>query len=82
MELQYTKWQTQRRCAPDDEMLNHMLLIKGCSKLNLTYQIYYLAEEAERQGAAFVLRVLKGSRLSPELRRFIKAHKQTKLERI
>lgn len=82
MELQYTKWQTQRRCAPDDEMLNHMLLIKGCSKLNLTYQIHYLAEQAEREQTTFVLRVLKTCKLSPELRGFIKAHKQTKLERI
>lgn len=81
MNVQYTKWQTQRRCVPDKEELNIMLLIKGCSHLNLTYQIYFLAEEAERRGVRFILRVLKGCRISSELRQFIKEHKNTKLER-
>ena len=81
MNMQYTKWQTQRRCIPDKEELNTMLLIKGCSHLNLTYQIHFLAEEAERRGVRFILRVLKGCRISSELRQFIKEHKNTKLER-
>lgn len=81
MNIQYTRWQTQRRCVPDKEELNIMFLIKACSRLNLTYQIYYLAEEAEREGKHFVLRVIKGCRVSSELRRFIKAHKSTRLER-
>ena len=81
MEIQYTKWQTQRMCVPDKEELNIMLLIKGCSRLNLTYQIYFLAEKAEREQSSFVLRVLKGCRLSPELRQFIKEHKCTRMER-
>ncbi len=81
MNTQYTKWQTQRRCVPDTEELNIMLLIKACSHLNLTYQIYYLAEDAERSGKRFILRVLKGCRISSELWQFIKEHKNTKLER-
>lgn len=81
MNIQYTKWQTQRRCVPDKEELNVMLLIKGCSRLNLTYQIYFLAEEAERRQTLFVLRVVKGCRISSELRQFIKEHKRTRLER-
>lgn len=81
MNIQYTKWQTQRRCVPDTEELNIMILIKACSRLNLTYQIYYLAEEAEYQQTRFVLRVMKGCKLSPELRQFIKEHKRTRLER-
>lgn len=81
MNIQYTKWQTQRRCAPDKTELNVMLLIKACSRLNLTYQIYFLAEEAEREQTLFVLRVIKGCRLSAELRQFIKEHKRTRLER-
>ena len=47
MKIQYTKWQTQRQCLPDQRTSNTMLLIKACSRLNLTYQIWYLAEEAE-----------------------------------
>lgn len=81
MNTQYTKWQTQRRCVPDKEELNIMFLIKACSHLNLTYQIYFLAEDAERSGGRFILRVLKGCRVSSELRQFIKEHKNTKLER-
>ena len=81
MNIQYTKWQTQRRCAPDTEQLNIMLLIKACSRLNLTYQIYYLAEDAEYRQVRFILRVTKGCKLSPELRQFIKEHKNTRLER-
>lgn len=81
MKIQYTRWQTQRRCVPDKEELNIMFLIKCCSRLNLTYQIYYLAEEAEREGKRFILRIVKGCRVSSELRLFIKEHKNTKLER-
>ncbi len=81
MNIQYTKWQTQRRCTPDKTELNVMLLVKACSRLNLTYQIYFLAEEAERKQILFVLRVIKGCRLSAELRQFIKEHKRTRLER-
>ncbi len=81
MELQYTKWQTQRRCLPDKEKLNVMLLVKGCSHLDLTYQIYYLAEEAERRKARFVLRIIKGCRTTARLRQFIKEHAYTRLER-
>ncbi len=67
MNIQYTKWQTQRRCAPDTEQLNIMLLIKACSRLNLTYQIYYLAEDAEYRQVRFILRVTKGCKLSGRL---------------
>ena len=81
MEIQYTKWQTQRMCVPDDETLNIMLLIKACQKLNLTYQIQYLVEKAEHEGSTFILRVLKSCKLSPELRKFMKEHKQARLER-
>ena len=81
MKIQYTKWQTQRQCLPDQRTSNTMLLIKVCSRLNLTYQIWYLAEEAEREQSKFRLRVLKGCRLSSELRQFLKEHRHTKLER-
>ena len=82
MRIQYSVWQTQRRCYPDKEELNYMILVKGCKHLNLTYQIYSLGEEAERLQKRFVLRVLKACKISPELRQFIKEHKGTPLERI
>lgn len=81
MNIQYTKWQTQRRCVPDKTELNVRLVVKGCSRLDLTYQIFFLAEEAEREQALFVLRVLKGCKISSNLRQFIKEHKYTRLER-
>ena len=81
MKIPYSRWQTQRRCLPDLEECNIMLLVKGCSRLDLTYQTYYLAEEAERRQVRFVLRVVKGCRISAELRQFIKEHRRTKLER-
>ncbi|NBI11592.1 hypothetical protein D1641_16575 [Colidextribacter sp. OB.20] len=81
MNIPYSRWQTQRRCLPDKVELNIMFLIKVCSRLNLTYQIYYLAEEAERRKVQFILRVPKGCRISAELRQFIKEHQWTKLER-
>ncbi len=81
MKIQYTHWQTQRRCLPDNEELNYMILIKACSCLTLTYQIYYLGEEAERSGKKLLLRIPKGCRTSLELRQFIKEHENTRLER-
>ena len=81
MNIPCSRWQTQRRCLPDKVELNVMFLIKVCSRLSLTYQIYYLAEEAERRKVRFVLRAPKGCRISGELRQFIKAHRWTKLER-
>ena len=81
MNIPYSRWQTQRRCLPDKVELNVMFLIKVCSRLSLTYQIYYLAEEAERRKVRFVLRAPKGCRISGELRQFIKDHRWTKLER-
>lgn len=81
MNIPYSRWQTQRRCLPDKVELNVMFLIKVCSRLSLTYQIYYLAEEAERRKMRFVLRAPKGCRISGELRQFIKEHRWTKLER-
>ena len=42
MKPQYSKWQTQRRCAPDQKNIMgryHWILVKGCSRLRLTYQI-------------------------------------------
>ena len=81
MNIPHSRWQTQRRCLPDKVELNVMFLIKVCSRLSLTYQIYYLAEEAERRKVRFVLRAPKGCRISGELRQFIKEHRWTKLER-
>ena len=81
MNIPYSRWQTQRRCLPDKVELYVMFLIKVCSRLSLTYQIYYLAEEAERRKVRFVLRAPKGCRISGELRQFIKEHRWTKLER-
>lgn len=81
MNIPYSRWQTRRRCLPDKVELNIMFLIKACSRLTLTYQIYYLGEEAECRGMRFILRVPKGCRISAELRQFIKEHKWTKLER-
>ena len=81
MNIPYSRWQTQRRCLPDKVELNVMFLIKVCSRLSLTYQIYYLAEEAERRKVRFILRAPKGCRISGELRQFIKEHRWTKLER-
>ena len=40
MNIPYSRWQTQRRCLPDKVELNVMFLIKVCSRLSLTYQIY------------------------------------------
>ena len=48
MKPQYSKWQTQRRCLPDKEWAvatYHRILVKGCSRLKLTYQLHYLIEE-------------------------------------
>ena len=81
MKAQYSVWQTQRRCCPDHTERNRMILVKGCSRLGLTYQIAYLSEEAERRGLRFILRVPKGCRLSAALRQFLREHKQTRLER-
>ena len=80
MNIPYSRWQTQRRCLPDKVELNVMFLIKVCSRLSLTYQIYYLAEEAERRKVRFVLRAPKGCRISGELRQFINEQRWTKLE--
>ena len=48
MQIQYTKWQTQRRSLPDKIFLSTGILVKACSRLNLTWQIRNLAEAAER----------------------------------
>ena len=81
MQIQYTKWQTQRRSLPDKIFLSTGILVKACSRLNLTWQIRNLAEAAERGEFYFQLNVPKGCRFSPELRQFLKEHKHTKVKR-
>lgn len=85
MRPQYGKWQTQRRCLPDKEWVvgkYHRILVKACSRLKLTYQIYYLAEESERGKKSFLITVPKGCRVSPELQQFIREHQYTTLKRV
>ncbi len=82
MEVQYTKWQTRRRSLPDKKQLSTASLVKGCSRLNLTWQIYNLAEDAEQGKFYLQLIVPKGCRFSPELRQFLKEHKNTKVKRV
>ncbi len=36
MKIPYSKWQTQRRCSPDQKNIMgryHWILVKGCSRL-------------------------------------------------
>lgn len=85
MEPQYSKWQTRRRCRPDQENVvgrYRWILVKGCSRLRLTYQIHELAEEAERRKLSFLITVPKGCRVSPELQQFIREHRYTMLKRV
>lgn len=85
MRPQYSKWQTQRRCLPDKEWAvatYHRILVKACSRLKLTYQIYYLVEESERKKSPFLITVSKGCRVSPELRQFIREHRYTTLKQV
>ena len=84
MKPQYSKWQTQRRCAPDQKNIMgryHWILVKGCSRLRLTSQIRYLGEAAEKEKAHFLITIPKGCRVSPELRQFIREHQYTTLKR-
>ena len=85
MKPQYSKWQTQRRCLPDKEWAvakYHRILVKGCSRLKLTYQLHYLIEESERKKSPFLITVPKGCRVSPEIRQFIREHQYTTLKRV
>lgn len=85
MQPQYSRWQTQRRCLPDQENIvgrYHWILVKGCTRLRLTYQIYSLGEEAEQRKLSFLITVPKGCRVSPELQQFVREHRYTTLKRV
>ncbi|MCI8652301.1 MAG: hypothetical protein HFF11_01220 [Angelakisella sp.] len=85
MKIPYSKWQTQRRCSPDQKNIMgryHWILVKGCSRLRLTYQIRYLGEAAEKEKAHFLITVSKGCRVSPELQQFVREHRYTTLKRV
>ena len=60
----------------------HRILVKACSRLKLTYQLYYLMEESERGKIPFLITVPKGCRISPELWQFIREHRYTTLKRV
>ena len=84
MKIQYTRWQTRRRSLPDQKKSpsgSGWVLGKSCSTLHLTYQIYNLAEEAERQKAILRLIVPKKCKLSPELKDFLKENTFIKVVR-
>ena len=62
MKIQYTRWQTRRRSLPDQKRSpggSGWILGKSCATLGLTYQIYTLAEETQRQKAILRLIVPK-----------------------
>ncbi len=84
MKDQYTRWQTRRRSLPDQRKSpngNAWILGKSCSTLHLTYQIYNLGEETERQKAFLQLIVPKKCKLSLELQQFLKEHRYIRLIR-
>lgn len=84
MKDQYTRWQTRRRSLPDQKKSpsdNGWILGKSCLTLHLTYQIYNLAEETERQKAFLRLIVPQKCKLSPGLQYFLKEYKYVKVIR-
>ena len=84
MKIQYTRWQTRRRSLPDQKRSpggSGWILGKSCATLGLTYQIYTLAEETQRQKAILRLIVPKKCKFSPALKEFLKEQKYVKVIR-
>jgi len=83
MEYRYTPHQVARGSRPDAVAGNMWYLIKAASLVRLTYQIRILTFMATERGARLVIRVPKSSRVSPDLRAFVKANSRVlKVEKV
>lgn len=76
MEVRYTKHQVARTTRPDAERNGVLYLIKACSALRLTYQIYLMTYIAISQDRKLVIDVPKRCQLSSALRDWQKKHSQ------
>lgn len=74
MNFRYTKHQVARGARADAEQNERLYLFKHVDTLRATYQIRWLAEEAERRGTKLVLRVPKACRIAPSLSAFRREH--------
>ena len=83
MEYRYTGHQAARGSRPDAVSGNTWYLIKATSLLRLTYQIRLLTFMAAERGARLVIRVPRSSRVSADLRAFVKVNSRVlKVEKV
>lgn len=74
VEYRYTRHQVARGARPDAASGGTWYLIKNVSELRLTYQIRLLTFLAGEQGLRLIIRLPKSSRLSKDLRAFVKVN--------
>lgn len=74
MEYRYTSHQTARGSRPDGVSGSEWLLVKNVPQLRLTYQTRLLTFLASERGARLLVVVPRSTRLSRDMRAFIKRH--------
>ena len=83
MEYRYTGHQVARGSRPDAVSGNTLDLIKAPSLVRLTDQIRLLTFMATERGARLVIRVPRSSRVSADLRAFVKENSRVlKVEKV
>jgi hypothetical protein len=66
-----------RGARPDAIVGDTWYLIKNVSKLRLTYQVRLLTFLASDAGACLRIRLPESALISPDLRRFLRDHRET-----
>lgn len=79
--IRYTRNNIARGCHPDVVTDDRCYLIKNVPLMRLTYQVRLLTHLAESRAVMLVIRLPAGSRLSRDLRRFVRGHRLVRVER-
>ena len=74
IDYHYTRHQVPRGSRPDTISGGTWYLFKNASKLRLTYQIKMLTFLAKERGARVIIATPKSTRVSNDLRVFVKAN--------
>ena len=83
VEFRYTSSQVARGARPDAVSGSKAWLLKYVSCLRLTYQIRLLTFLATERGERLIIRVPRRTRLSTDLRAFVRDHRSTlRVERV
>jgi hypothetical protein len=69
-----TGWSVSRRCRPDGETADALVLVKYVACLHATAQVRQLADRAAREGKRLVILVPKGFRPATSLQLYMANH--------